>query len=322
MSMFSLRDRQLVEFVSYRTFDGVEYPLFGGNRALLEFEDLGLPPINYLTDRGVAQDGERVRDYRLEKRTVGFRLYERGCTREDYWCSVGDMIEAVRPNRGESRSEGGTLIIVPPDGRTYTIGARYILPTAVGSWSGDSSTLYSDMDEVLTFECHDPIWTEGTPVAIETSPIPTDSCMPVCMPICMGGSSINEEIDFVYCGTWNGDTFVIEYIGPQQQPTVTSLTTGLSIGLNYNVAMNETVTITRTSDDVTVVSSTGQDLQGTITQQSSLINFFLATRSVLAADGTNTLQFTAQGGIAGTTGIIFTYVVRHMSPFVPCIPCP
>lgn len=314
--MLNQNNKQLVEFVSYITPDGVEYPIFGGRRSLLSWEGMGMPPVRYLEERGVFQNGVTVRDYRVDQRTITVQQFERGLCREDFYCSVGDLIEAIRPNR-DNLARSGQLLVVLKNGAQRTIRARYY-EGVQGNW-GQESLLDSDMLESITFYCEEPFWDDVEKEIVDAGVVDVGSCLPLCFPACIGTDVINTEIELVYNGTWDGDRLTIIISGPALSPTVTNLTTNQQISLNYNVAAGETILIEIDPQSQQIVSSVSGVLPvGIIDSVSDLVSFYLATRGNLTADGTNVMQITATGGIAGQTSVQIEYTIRHWSLFAPC----
>lgn len=320
--MIRERQRRLVEFAYFITPDGIEYPLFGGQRSIMSWDGIGMPEPAYITDRGPFQHGETVRDFRLDRRIVSLELYERGCGRPDFWCIPGQLIDRLRPNRS-STAASGTLRIYRPINENrplqltgIEIGAR-ILRGPNGSWVGDER----DYNRALRLLCEDPIWQDVSATEATFEPEVADSCLDYCLPQCVGSSVINDTTNITYCGTWNGDKITITITGPITGPTVTNSTTGKSIQLSYTVSAGETVTIDIQPDIVTVENNSGTNLIGTVTNVSDLVTFVLAAIGDLTSDGTNTIQVTGSGGTAGETAVTINYRQRFISAFPPCNDC-
>lgn len=314
--MLNQNNKTLVEFVSFITPDGVEYPIFGGRRSLLSWEGMGMPPVRYLEERGTFQNGVTVRDYRVDQRTITVQQFERGLCREDFYCSVGNLIEAIRPNR-DSNKDAGQLLVVLKNGAQRTIKARYY--DGIRADWGNEPILDSDMLESIMFYCEEPFWDDVEREIVGAGVIDVGSCLPICLPACFGSDIINAEVELVYTGTWDGDRLTIYINGPALAPTVTNLTTGQQIKLNYNVAAGETILIEIDPQSQRIVSSTAGVLPpGIIDNVSDLVTFYLATRGNLTADGTNIMQITASGGVAGQTSVQVEYTIRHWSLFAPC----
>lgn len=311
--------RGLIEFAYYIAPDGFQYPLFGGSRVLLAWQDFGMPPIDYLTERGPFQHGETVRDYRFRSRTVTLSLFEGGRCRQDWYCHEGQLVDALRPNRS-STAQGGKLLVVLPDYTEREIGAR-IARGPGGNWNAQGDRLGADLAETMQFFCEDPFWNDVAPNLVEAVIDIDSSCLPVCLPTCLGANIINQTFDVLYCGTWDGDTLTILITGPIQAPIVRNLTTGKQIKLNYTVAVGEAITIDIQPNQVTVQNNYGVNLIGAVNNLSDLVTFGLAARGDLTATGLNRINMIGSGGLAGVTSIAMTYLTRHVSVFDPCLDC-
>lgn len=312
--------QRLIEFAYYRSPDGVEYPLFGGQRVLLSWQNVGMPQWNYLTDRGPFQNGSTVRDYRADERVVTLREYERGSCREDWWCAEGELIDALRPNRSSTVQPGKLLFILPDHAEKET--EAYILRGPGGDWDATGSRSPADLRESMQFLCPDPFWNDPDLITVNATLDIDDSCLKFCLPACLGSGIINETFDITYCGTWFGDTMTIEITGPISGPAVTALPANKTIQMLYSVASGEKVTIAITPNVVTLINNFGQRLKGTVANPGDLTEFVLWPRSDLTADGVNQIRVSGSGGVEGVTGFSISYLTRHVALFAPCIDCP
>jgi len=310
------RNYQLIEFAYYITPDGVQYPLFGGRRALMSWQAAGMPPITYLQDRGPFQNGVTVRDFRLDARIINLQLYERGCLRDDFWCNEAEMINALRPNRS-SVVAAGTLLFIRPDNVEIEIGAR-ILEGPAGNWDGESSLSTADLRESVRFFCEDPIWRLPTALTETFTSTITGACLDTCLDTCLANDYIATTTTINYPGTWEGDQITIVITGPMTSPEIINNTTGQSIQLDYIVASGETVTITILPNTVTVLNDLGVNLIGTVSSDSDLATFALATVGDLTASGDNSITVVGAAVEEGVSQVTFTYYVRHISAFAPC----
>lgn len=306
----------LIEFAYYVTPDSVLYPLFGGTRVLMNWQDIGMAPINYLQDRGPFQNGVTVRDFRLDPRVVTLEQYERGCKRDDFYCNEASLVAAIRPNRS-STGVGGKLLFIRPDYTEVEIGAR-ILEGPSGSWDGQGSLSPPDYREQLRFFCEDPVWRLPTSTTVTFVLTETAVCLDTCLPLGLALASFAETTSIPYAGTWEGDQIDIVITGPLQDPEIVNNTTGQSIKLDYNLSSGETVTISILPNIVTVTNNDGINLIGTVTNLSDLVTFALVTIGDLTATGTNSISVFGSFGTIGTSQITFTYYTRYISAFVPC----
>ena len=307
--------QKLIEFAYWQDPQGNEYPLFGGKRALMSWQGFGMPDIDYLSDKGPNQHGRTVRDYRAQERTITLKQYERGCKRLDWWQNIGDLIDAIRPNRS-STAVSGKLLIIDPNNDEFEINAR-ILTGPDGNWDGAGSLVPTDADESLKFLCPDPFWRNPTSDVVVFTITVTTSCLDRCLPGCIGGSGIiNNSTDITYTGTWDGDQITINLFGPMVSPVIQNVTTGKTIKVGYTIAPLEVVSISITPDQTTVANNNGKNLIGTIQDVSDLVTFFLATKSDLTTTGVNTIRVTTSGATTASA-ISIEYFTRFWAPFKP-----
>lgn len=322
--MKALTNRQFqktqVEFVYWIAPDGTQYPLFSGARTLLAWDNVGMPDINLIRDKGPFQNGSTVRDIRYNERSITIELYERGRCREDWYCNEANLIDALRHNRANG-IKPGRLLFVLPDNTEREIEA-YLQEGPKGNWNGRGPQLYSDLSESITFFCDKtPFFRNPEPITFYAGVAVNDSCFPFCLPFCLGEGVIDETFNIYYCGTWNGDQATIIITGPVDAPTITNQTTGQQIKFNYSVAAGETITISLDPDIATVTNNFGDNLIGAVENVSDLTTFFLTTKGELSPSGLNVLNLSGANGVAGQSSITFTYYVRHISLFAPCLPC-
>lgn len=296
-----------VEYVYYIAPDGIQYPLFGGSRVLMRFAGLGMPNINYITDSGPFVQGERVRDFKLDARIIDFVLYERGCSRQDRWDNLGNIVDSIRMNRGGA----GKIIIVLPDFSEREIDA-WILDGPRVNWQGDSSLVPFDINEPLRFIAPYPIWSD--PVESET--IHTgdilSSCLPLCLSTCIGSAVINTSFDIDYIGTFESFP-TIEITGSLDSPLIENVTTGKKIQFLYNIGVTEVVTVELTPDQALVYNNFGDNLIGVIEDTNDLSTFSIEPEGLNVPGGVNTIRLQGSGGTLGTTQILLLYEDMYLA---------
>jgi len=312
-----MKDTQsgLIEFAYYIAPDDTEYPLFGGKRALMGWQNIGMPEIQHITDRGPFQHGETVRDYRFQPRIINLDIYERGCERDDFYCNEASLVDALRPNRSATAA-AGRLLFVRPDNVEIEILA-HILRGPSGDWGGGSNLSSFDLREPIRFLCPDPIFRLPTQVSTSFSVVAGAACLSMCVPFSLSDTQINSTTTITYTGTWDGDVLTIVITGPLTAPTITNTTTGKEIALNYSISTGEAVTISITPEEVTVTNNSGANLIGTVVSVSNLVSFALATVSETTSTGANLIRVTGSG-VSDNTSIVLSYYIRHLSAFAPC----
>lgn len=118
----------------------------------------GMPPIEYITERGPLQHGESLIDYRLRPRLITMVTRRRFPCRQDYWDGRDDLLDALRPNRQAiGQFNPGVLRKILPDGSMRDIKVMIesgpaFEPRAMDRWDELAFT------EILRFVAHDPIF--------------------------------------------------------------------------------------------------------------------------------------------------------------------
>lgn len=293
---------QEIELAYYISPDGVEYPLFGGKqRVLMSFDGLGMPDINYITDSGPFINGARVRDFRLSERVIDFFLRERGCSRDERWNNIGDLIATIRMNRGGA----GRILVVLPDGTQREIDA-WIQDGPSGRYDASGALSPYDLAESLRFLAPYPIWRDPDAENESITIMAAGSCLDTCLPTCLGDGAINPYITITYPGTF--ETYPTIFIfGPAVNPIIRNMITDKEIDLKYSVAAGEIVTIDLTPYQATITNNFGTDLIGTASDLDSLGTFAIEPESVDVPGGVNLIQFICAGAVAPATRAIIQY---------------
>ena len=95
--------KQIKEFHQYIAPDGEVYELHTASRKgrwVQQSLGWGMPPIDYITQRGPFQHGATVRDFFLQPRVIQLLLSQEGCDRDEFWELRAALLDSVRPNRG------------------------------------------------------------------------------------------------------------------------------------------------------------------------------------------------------------------------------
>lgn len=302
---------QEIEHAYYISPDGVEYPLWGGKRALMRFSGLAMPDIRYITDSGPFVHGSRVRDYRLQDRIVEFVPYDRGCSRQTRWNNIGDITATIRPNRGGS----GRILVYLPDGTEREIDA-WVSSGPSGEYDSESSFSAFDIREVLRFLAPFPVWRDPDQNQEIFTVTISESCLDMCLPACIGDGIVTTgfvymPIAITYPGTWESYP-TVEITGPITYPTIENQTTGKTIELQYIVVAGEKVTITLTPSQAVVKNNFGVDLIGTISNLNDLGSFSIIPESVDAPNGVNDILTVGASAVAGLTAVTITYYDQYL----------
>lgn len=293
------------EVWQYITPDGVKYDLHAPNvRAMLSAEGTGLPPIEYVTQRGPRQHGESLVSYFLRPRTLQLLIRGQNCSRDAYWISRAGLLDAIRPNRGGVALSIGQLRHVRYDGTTRDIdcliqeGPRFN-PRDLGRWDEFS------WQEILRFIAFNPIAYDPTLRSLTYAVLSGELTFPITFPISFTTNSVQQNI--TYLGTWlEYPTFVIS--GPITNPSITNITTGELLRFeNTTLVAGETITIDLSYGVKSVIKNDGTNMIGFLSLDSDLGDFHIAPHPETLG-GVNQLLITSSGG-GGATGIVMTY--RH-----------
>lgn len=252
-------------------------------RFVMSEEGTGMPPIDYVTQRGPYQHGESLRDYFLTPRTVQYIVRHNYCSREDYWAGRGELISVLAPNNGPLATLAtGTLRKVMPGGTVRDLtciidqGPKFE-PRDPSQWDELSYT------ETLRFIAHNPIYFD--PNAHSLLFHTTDAgTFPITFPITFL-PEYNIEETIVYAGTWF-EYPIITVVGPMTSFTITNVTTGASITVEGLIDTGRTLTIDLTYGRKTVTLDDGTNFIGYVTADSNLAQFAIIP-------GTNDLFVTA-----------------------------
>ena len=312
----------------------------GVDKLLYSFTGMGMPPLEYITQRGPYQHGQSVLDFRLQSRTIQYIHRRKGCSREDYWSNRGNLLNLIRPNRWECNFQQGRLRKVQPDGTVRDImaviefGPRFE-PRDLNVWDEWAFT------EAIRFVCHDPtffdpnlqraVWVLSNlenlifygaaldiPTPVPDSPGPPDWSDRLIFEgdsldsggIWFGEDSLYQILNVTYAGTWLSYP-VIRLTGPISQPQIWNLTLGLKIELTYDIPAGDTVTMDLAFGNKTVIDNHGTNLIGTVTTDSTLSTFRLAPDPE-ATGGVNQLQVIGDDAVIGETQVTVEWYTRFI----------
>lgn len=277
----------LIEHDYFIDSNGVVYPLTTAslNRDVLSDEGSGLPPIDYITERGPFQHGDSVRDYFLRPRVLQYLIRQKFCSRQEWWDGRSALLEAIRPNK-----DGGPIGVlrkILPNGAKRDIsvtpveGPRFE-PRKLNEWDEWS------IQEVLRFLAHNPIYFDPV-VHVETwerpavtgfpytftfpFSVPAELQFPVTFPIEFYDFDVSDVI--AYAGNWEEyPTFVIT--GPAEYIEIRNDTTNEKIAVvGYTLSPSRTLTIDLTYSVKTITLDDGTSLERYLTADSDIGTFHL-----------------------------------------------
>ena len=279
------------------------------DRALMNFTGWGMPPVEYITQRGPYQHGVTLSNYRLQPRTVQYSYRKTGDCRDDYWDSRGGLINSLRMNRGATGClERGRLRKILSDGTVrdlYVVIEQGPMFQPRGS-SWDEWAIY----ETLRFIAHDPVvfnpaqHTESWTIT-ETSQL----VFPITFPIFFGTNIVNNTLNVTYEGTWL--TYpVIVINGPLNGARIHNVSTDEVIEIGYDIPAGVTLTINLNYGVKTVTDAAGTSYIGTVSTSSDLATFHIAPDPEVAG-GIN--QLVVEGSNADVnTAVVITWFDKYI----------
>lgn len=298
------------ELTQYITPGGTVYDLTVPSRVgrwVMSQTGWGLPPIEYVSSRGPIQNGQTLRRYFLRPRTVQLLIRHDFCNRDDYWAGRGELLDTLRINQG---NDGGTLRRHLTDGSlrdltVYLVAGPAFTPNPGNTWDEFAYT------EALRFTAYDPVVFDPTlKTATFSLAALTNIVFPITFPITFGSTLIDETQIVNYLGTWESLPTII-LTGPLNVPTITNVTTGEVIDVQYNIPAGRVLTIDLTYGVKTVLDDLGANFIGTITPASDFGTWHLAPAPE-ATGGDNSIRVQATGASPGVSGIALQYFDRYL----------
>jgi hypothetical protein len=293
------------------------------DRWLMSYTGLGMPPVDYITQRGPEQHGETVLDFRLKERLIQYIHRRDGCTLQGYWDAREDTIDKLRPNRQSQigQFEDGRLRVIRPDGSVRDILAT-ILSGPVFTARNPAQWDEWAFTEALRFKCADPTWFDP---AVNTVTWTVDDVVsglyfydavsrPESLVFPDNAVFANDIIspdpfNVTYTGTWfSYPTFIIT--GPLRGPAITNTVLDIKIQLEYEVAAGEVVTIVTDYGSKSITNQLNENLINTKSRDSDL-NLYIAPHPY-ASGGVNTFLVSGSGASLTNTSVVMQYRNRYI----------
>lgn len=300
----------ITEFDVYLTPDGLEYFLSSPDvRWSFGLTGSGMPPIEYVSQRGPYQHGETLLDYFLRPRTIQMIVRHNQSSRNSYWHQRLQLLDVLRPNRQLIGALApGRLRKIFPDGRKLDLDVVIeqgptFNPDQVGQWDAWS------FQEVIRFKAHNPIF--YNPTRHDTDLVNTETGVSLIFPlndptldakntfdgiagiVFDEASGNNTETTIDYEGTWEEYPTII-LTGPITNPVITNTTTGDKLALTYVLQAGAVITINLSYGQKTITLDDGTNLIGFLTTDSDLATFRLIP-------GENVITVIGSGITSGTT---------------------
>lgn len=296
------------ELYKVEAADGLVYWLADGeNRFVIQtIDSAGLPPVDYLVRRPYKADRLVEDGYRLNPRSFSVSYeFTNKCSRDVYWQARADLLNVLRPNRGDAL----TLTIILYGGTKRAIKARALTPVfpsvpvdTIDEWN---------FGEVLQFEAYDPTWFSPDAVTESVANDPSDE---LAFPI----SFIPDEHIYFATGSSYGNITINYGATWYSYPRITITPPYSNVRIHHNelnvdlqiLRASSTRTIIIDLDVPSIVDDLGNSLFNYLTPDSDLQSFRLEPEPI-TPNGVNTLSFSIPGSSVLTT-VQVEYYLRYI----------
>lgn len=253
-------------------------------RVVEQVEGMGMPPIEYVTERGPVQHGVTVKEAFLQPRVIQITVRHSAPSRNGYWANRSLLLDAIRFNKGPTL-QPGELRQYRSDGTTRSV--EVLISDGPGFTPVKRGWDEWSFLEVLRFVAHDPVvyGPDWSSFAFASQGGAAVVSFPITFPITFGGFSGTGG--FTYAGTWLSYP-IVRMNGPLTSPQIRNTTTNELLLLNTTVAAGRTATWDLTFEHKTVTLDDGTRLTGFVDPSSDISTFHLVP-------GMNNFQVTASG---------------------------
>lgn len=294
---------------SYVTTDDIEYQLHApGVRTVLTDEGTGMPPIEYVTQRGPFQHGETLISFYLRPRIVQMLIRGQNTSRNNYWASRAELLDHLRPNR-QLTANGlatGRLRKHLSNGQVRDVDCLIqqgpnFNPRDIKNWDSWA------WQEVLRFIAFNPITYDPTLQTLIRTYSASQLVFPITFPIQFSTTQSVNQI--TYTGTWLSYP-TITVTGPISSFAIYNETIDEKLELAAQLLAGESLTITLEYGSKTITKSDGTNLIGLLTTDSGLGTFHIAP-SPVATGGVNNFTIITPGATSSTV-VTITYYNRYI----------
>jgi len=287
----------------YDLTDAVDY-------VLQAFDNLALPPLTNLTERGPYQVGATLVGTRIEERRIPLTVHTFAEDEQGYWERRAELARLLTPYDGtltlRLRRDGfitRCLDVVYDGGLTLSSAERRVFgQLAAFTLLAPNPVWYDPTAIVLTFSL-----AGASPATMVPTPVPTF----------VGASIIDTSQTITYTGDWASEP-VIRINGPITNTIIRNTTTGEKLDFSQYavggvpvgtyIAAGEYLEINCATNKI--VDQGGISRLAWLSEDSDLATFHIAAEPE-AVGGVNTIQ--VQGfNVNAATSIVFTYYPQFL----------
>lgn len=253
---------------------------------IVQDDGYGMPPIDYVTQRGPFQHGVTPKDFFLLPRVIQVIYRRNACSRAEYWNLRAQLLDVLRPGRLNGKPTPGILRKYLSNGKVREFFAIIQEGPSFPS-NGDGTWDEWSIRDTLRFVCHDPVARDpNVKSVIVQSSGGTSGLFPITFPFTFGSLGTGG-VTITYGGTWLSYPTIV-FTGPLTGPIVNNLTTGEKVQLDTTIPAGRVVTANLQYGFKTVQLDDGTNYIGFVSPDSDMASFHLQP-------GTNQMQIIASG---------------------------
>lgn len=298
-----------IEVISIETSDGVKLPLKG---AWLDwgFAGFGAAPVQWQVQTGYKRNGARIIDYRLTERHFNVVVggSEVNGSRYKYWDARAELLNILRPNRGDFNELILTLSRLDEDGLPVRRAIACVYNGGAEFEDFDSDSNQFRVQAALEFIAYNPLFFD--PVTVDlvlVATTQTDLVFPITFPIIFGASgNLFDTGNLNYQGSWRAYP-TITITGPYSSATLTDYGTGATITLGVMIGAGETRIVSLSENGFEITDGAGNNVFDELSAGSNLIDFYIPPLGQVIAGGTQRLTVNLIGGSVSQSAVTIEY---------------
>lgn len=298
-----------IEVISLETVDGQKLALKG---AWLDygFAGFGAAPVQWQTQTGYKRNGARVIDYRLTERRLNVIVGEAETNekRYEYWDARSQLLNILRPNRGDFNELTMTLSRLDADGLPVKRSIRCVYTGGAEMEDFDEDSNQFRVNLALEFTAFDPLFFDPVTVDMDlVATIQTDLIFPITFPILFGASGNLFDTGLLnYQGSWRAYP-TITITGPYSSAVLTDYGTGATITLGVAIGAGETRIIQLSENSFMITDGNGNNAFDELSAGSNLIDFYIPPTGQVIDGGSQRITVNLIGGSESQSAVNIEY---------------